>query len=76
MNHKHWFELDEQIYISETDEQYKQYAGLSYNEKLIEQLAEIKIGSSQIFINFFSEPRELLLGSIEDIAYSKQRNLS
>jgi len=67
--------LDEQIYISETDEQYKQYAGLSYNEKLIEQLAEIKIGSSQIFINFFSEPRELLLGSIEDIAYSKTKKL-
>ena len=75
MNLKHWCELDEQIYISETDEQYKQYAGLSYNEKLIEQLAEIKIGSSQIFINFFSEPRELLLGSIEDIAYSKTKKL-
>ena len=75
MNLKHWCELDEQIYISETDEQYKQYAGLSYNEKLIEQLAEIKIGSSQIFINFFSKPRELLLGSIEDIAYSKTKKL-
>ncbi len=75
MNLQHWCELDEQIYISETDEQYKQYAGLSYNEKLIEQLAEIKIGSSKIFINFFSKPRELLLGSIEDIAYSKTKKL-
>ena len=75
MNLQHWCELDEQIYISETDEQYKQYAGLSYNEKLMEQLAEIKIGSSQIFINFFSKPRELLLGSIEDIAYSKTKKL-
>jgi oligoendopeptidase F len=75
LNLQHWCELDEQIYISETDEQYKQYAGLSYNEKLIEQLAEIKIGSSKIFINFFSKPRELLLGSIEDIAYSKTKKL-
>jgi Peptidase family M3 len=75
LNLQHWCELDEQIYISETDEQYKQYAGLSYNEKLMEQLAEIKIGSSKIFINFFSKPRELLLGSIEDIAYSKTKKL-
>jgi hypothetical protein len=41
----------------------------------MEQLVEIKIGSSQIFINFFSKPRELLLGSIEDIAYSKTKKL-
>lgn len=75
MNLEHWCNLDELIYISETDEQYKQYAGLSYNEKLIEHLAEIKINSSQIFIDFFSEPRELLLGSIEDIAYSKAKKL-
>ena len=75
MNLKHWCELDELIYVSETDEQYKQYAGLGYNEKLIEQLAEIKISNSQIFINFFIEPRELLLGSIEDIAYSKTKKL-
>jgi oligoendopeptidase F len=75
LNLKHWCELDELIYVSETDEQYKQYAGLDYNEKLIEQLAEIKISNSQIFINFFSHPRELLLGSIEDMAYSKTKKL-
>ena len=34
MNLKHWCELDELIYISQTDEEYKQYAGLEYNEKL------------------------------------------
>ncbi|MFZ0203020.1 MAG: hypothetical protein WAL46_04920, partial [Nitrososphaeraceae archaeon] len=75
MNLNHWCDLDEQIYISETDEEYKQYAGLVYNEKLIENLAELKIRSSQIFIDFFSKPRELLLGSIEDIAYSKTKSL-
>ena len=75
MNLRHWCDLDEQIYVSETDEEYKQYAGLEYNEKLIENLAELKISSSQIFIDFFSKPRELLLGSIEDIAYSKTKRL-
>ena len=28
MNLKHWCELDELIYVSQTDEEYKQYAGL------------------------------------------------
>jgi hypothetical protein len=75
LNLRHWCDLDEQISVSETDEEYKQYAGLEYNEKLIENLAELKISSSQIFIDFFSKPRELLLGSIEDIAYSKTKRL-
>src|SRR5919197_6021118 len=75
MDLKHWCELDELIYISETDEEYKQYAGLNYNEKLIEQLAEMKISNSQIFIDFFSHPRPVLLGAIEDIAYSKTKKL-
>jgi hypothetical protein len=75
LNLRHWCDLDEQIYVSETDEEYKQYAGLEFNEKLIENLAELKISSSQIFIDFFSEPRELLLGSIENIAYSKTKRL-
>ena len=75
MNLKHWCELDELIYVSEIDEQYKQYAGFDYNEKLIEQLAEIKITNSRIFIDFFPHPRQLLLGSIEDIAYSKTKKL-
>jgi oligoendopeptidase F len=75
MNLKHWCEIDELIYISETDEEYKQYAGLNYNEKLIEQLAELKISNSKIFINFFSRPRPLLIGAIEDIAYSKTKKL-
>jgi hypothetical protein len=75
LNLKHWCELDELIYVSEIDEQYKQYAGFDYDEKLIEQLAEIKITNSRIFIDFFSHPRQLLLGSIEDIAYSKTKKL-
>jgi hypothetical protein len=75
MNLKHWCELDELIYVSQTDEEYKQYAGLNYSEKLIEQLAEMKIINSKIFIDFFSHPRPVLLGAIEDIAYSKNKKL-
>jgi hypothetical protein len=75
LNLKQWCELDERIYIGETDEQYKQYAGFDYSEKLIEQLAEIKLYNSKIFIDFFSDPRALLLGAIEDTAYSKNKKL-
>ena len=54
---------------------YKQYAGLGHNEKLIEQLAQMKIGNSDILIDFYSHPRPLFLGAIEDIAYSKTKKL-
>ncbi|HET7391675.1 MAG TPA: hypothetical protein VFJ51_12705 [Nitrososphaeraceae archaeon] len=75
MNLEQWCELDELIYVSQTDEEYKQYAGLNYNEKIIERLAEMKISNSQIFIDFFSQPKSLLLGAIEDIAYSRTKKL-
>jgi len=75
MNLKHWCKLDELIYISQTDEEYKQYAGLDYNEKMIEQLAQMKIENSNIFINYFSHPRTPFLGALEDIAYSKTKKL-
>ena len=75
MNLKHWCKLDELIYISQTDEEYKQYAGLDYNEKMIEQLAQMKIENSNIFINYFSHSRIPFLGALEDIAYSKTKKL-
>jgi hypothetical protein len=53
MNLKHWCELDELIYISQTDEQYKQYAGVRHNEKLIERLAEVKLSNSNFHRFFF-----------------------
>src|SRR5919202_2196234 len=75
MNLQQWCQLDELIYTSQTDEEYKQYAGLDYNEKIIEQLAKIKIENSNIFINYFSYPRTPFLGALEDIAYSKTKKL-
>lgn len=70
-----WCQLDEAIHISETDEEYKQYAGFDYSEKMIEQLAELKLSNSKIFLNYFSSPRTLVLGALEDIAYSKTKRL-
>ena len=70
-----WCQLDEAIYISETDEEYKQYAGFDYSEKMIEQLAELKLSNSKIFLNYFSSPRTLVLDALEDIAHSKTKRL-
>jgi Peptidase family M3 len=75
LNLKQWCDLDEIIYSSQTDEEYKQYAGLDFKKEIIEELAEMKISSSKVFIDFFSHPRPLLLGAIEDIAYSKTKKL-
>jgi len=75
LNLKQWCNLDEILYSSQTDEEYKQYAGLNFRKEIIEGLAEAKIINSGIFINFISQPRPLLLGAIEDIAYSKTKML-
>jgi hypothetical protein len=64
---KEWCQIDEAIHVAATDEEYKKYAGIENNEKLIERIAELKLSNSKIFINSFSNPRALVLGSIEDI---------
>ena len=68
MDLEQWCKLDEQIYIAEMDERYKQHAGLCYNERIIERLAEMRTISAETFVNFFSQPRELVLSSLENIA--------
>jgi hypothetical protein len=75
MNLEQWCQLDERIYIADADERYKQYAGLKHSERVIEQLAEIKSASAKVFLGSFSEPRELLLSSIENIADSTTKKL-
>ena len=57
MNLKQWCDLDEIIYSSQIDEECKQYAGLDFKKEIIEQLAEMKISNSKIFIDF-SHPSE------------------
>ncbi|MEO9295668.1 MAG: hypothetical protein ABI347_08725 [Nitrososphaera sp.] len=75
MNLKQWCQLDEQIYIAESDERFKQYAGLGHSEQVIKRLAELKNASAQLFLDNFSEPRELYLSSIDAIADSSTKTL-
>ena len=43
MDLKQWCQIDEAIHVAATDEEYKKYAGIDNNEKLIERLAELKL---------------------------------
>lgn len=61
--------------MAESDERYKQYAGLSHSEQTIAQLAEMKNLHAKIFLNSFSEPRELFLAALENIADSSTKKL-
>jgi oligoendopeptidase F len=75
MNLEHWCQIDEQIYVADADERYKQYAGLPYSERVIKQLAGMKNLSARIFLDTFSEPRELFLASLESMADSSTKKL-
>ncbi|MGH9993595.1 MAG: hypothetical protein ACREAZ_13365 [Nitrososphaera sp.] len=75
MNLEQWCDVDERIYVADADERYKQYAGLQHSERIIEQLADLKNINARIFLDSFSEPRELYLASIESIADSSTKKL-
>ena len=76
MNFKQWCRLDEMLYVCQTDEECKQYAGLDHDEDLIVQLAEMKRQNSKTYIDFFpNQDDALFLGAVEDIAYSKTKTL-
>jgi hypothetical protein len=75
MNLQQWCKIDEHIYIAESDERFKQYAGLNYSQEVIEQLADMKLRNAQIFLDSFSTPREIFLTAIENIADAKTKKL-
>jgi hypothetical protein len=75
MNLEQWCQLDERIYIAEMDERYKQHAGLKYSERVVEQLAEMRAVGAKTFLGSFSQPRELFLSSLENIADSSTKKL-
>jgi hypothetical protein len=75
MNLEHWCQIDERIYIADSDERYKQYAGLEHSERTIERLAELKNQNSLLFLESFTEPRELYLSALENIADSSTKKL-
>lgn len=68
MNLEVWCKIDEALYNTETNEQYLQFAGHDYDKKNIENLSKMKYLLSEIFVRSFSEPRILLLSSIENIS--------
>ncbi|HVX03114.1 MAG TPA: hypothetical protein VHA09_08175 [Nitrososphaera sp.] len=75
MNLDQWCQLDERIYIAESDERYRQYAGLKNSIKTIERLADMKSLAARLFLENFEEPRELYLSSIESMADSSAKKL-
>lgn len=75
MNLKEWCNLDEIVYSAETNEQYLQFSGLDYDKKNMENLSKMKFLISEIFVRSFSEPRILLLSSIENISESVTKPL-
>ena len=74
MNFEQWCRLDEMLYVCQTDEECKQFAGLDHDEGLIVQLAEMRLLNSKKYIELFPNKDEaLFLGAVEDIAYSKTK---
>jgi hypothetical protein len=75
MNLEQWCQIDEMIYVADSDERYKQYAGLGHSENTIEKLAGLKSQNAKLFLESFSEPRELYLSALENIADSSTKKL-
>ncbi|HJS81977.1 MAG TPA: hypothetical protein VJ742_03995, partial [Nitrososphaera sp.] len=75
MNLEQWCEIDESIYVADSDETYKQYAGLRHGESTIKNLAEMKNQNARLFLETFDEPRELYLTALENIADSSTKEL-
>src|SRR4029078_13616994 len=75
VNIDNWCVVDEAISVAISDETFRQYAGLSHSEKVLKRLSLMAMQNSEIFVEFFSEPRVLYLSAIETIADAKTKNL-
>ena len=74
MNFEQWCRLDEMLYVCQTDEECKQFAGLDHDEGLMCKTAEMRLLNSKKYIETFPNKDEsLFLGAVEDIAYSKTK---
>ncbi len=75
---KNWCNLDETIYVAETDEQYKQYAGLNYNINILRKLSFLRSENASLFLNeYCSEdtPKSLIVNILDTYANSFTKNL-
>lgn len=75
VNLKEWCVMDEIVYCAETNEQYLQFAGHDFDIENIQNISKMKFLVSKIFLRTFSEPRILLLSSIENISESLTKPL-
>src|SRR5574338_400917 len=75
MNLEQWCQIDEGLYIADSDERYKQYAGLAHSESTIRMLAELRNQNAKLFLASFAEPRELYISALDSIADSSTKAL-
>jgi len=75
LNLDNWCKMDEAIYVALMDETYRQYAGLAYDEMAIKQISSMNMRNSEMFLDFFDEPRSLYLSAIENVAEAKTKQL-
>lgn len=61
----------ENTQIIQNEETYKQFAGLKYDNTVIKEISKLKFTGCELFLGSFSEPRELFLSSLENMAEDK-----
>lgn len=75
MNILQWCNIDECLLIAETDEVYKEYAGLKYSNKSILSIAKLRLLNSKLFLKTYAEPLDLFLSVVENFADSSTKDL-
>jgi hypothetical protein len=75
MNILQWCNIDECLLIAETDEVYKEYAGLKYSNESILSIAKLRLLNSKLFLKNYAEPLDLFLSVVENFADSSTKDL-
>ncbi|MDQ4073476.1 MAG: hypothetical protein M3162_04130 [Thermoproteota archaeon] len=65
----------ENMYIIQTEETFRQFAGLQYNPLIIQEIAKIKAKCSRLFLTSIKEPRKLFLSCLENLAEDNTKTL-
>ena len=70
-----WCDIEECIFIAETDEVYKKYAGLKHSNELILSLANLRLLNSKLFLKNYVKPHDLFLSVVENFVDSSTKDL-
>ena len=70
-----WCDIEECIFIAETDEVYKKYAGLKHSNELILSLANLRLLNSKLFLRNYVKPHDLFLSVVENFVDSSTKDL-